>query len=121
MALVEVSPGSGSESKAQRCLAEALPNDWIVTTNIQSHNFEDWGLSGRGDADSIVISPRGIFVLEFKNWRGASIIPNKNKAWVVDVLIRSAGSPGRTWQAYHAPHELIDLARTMMPRSLTQR
>lgn len=93
MALVEVNPGSGPESKAQRCLAGALPSDWIVTTNIQSHNFEDWGLSGRGDADSIVISPRGIFVLEFKNWRGASIIPNKNKAWVVDGAERKNPFP----------------------------
>jgi ribosomal protein S1 len=69
-----------SESEAHRQLGNILPASWIVTTNIARHNFEE--LRGKkGEVDSIVISPFGLFVLEFKNYSGV-VTPYKNKPWV---------------------------------------
>ncbi|MGY3695047.1 hypothetical protein ACVIGA_005127 [Bradyrhizobium sp. USDA 3240] len=76
--LVEINAArSESERAAQIFLAQHLPESWIITTNIKERNF-----SGRRkpEIDSVVVSPLGIFILDFKNFRG-SVTPMTNHVW----------------------------------------
>jgi hypothetical protein len=75
---IEVSkPRSASEDEAQRLLARILPASWAVTTNIKEHMFSG---PRRPEIDSLLVTPLGIFVLDFKNFRGA-IAPMLNRYW----------------------------------------
>jgi hypothetical protein len=79
--LVQINePDSGSEHRAQNDLCDILPASWIVTTNIQEHNFEGV-TSKKVELDCTLITPLGFFVLDFKNVRG-EIVPLKNKPWL---------------------------------------
>ncbi|MET4177761.1 hypothetical protein ABIB99_008891 [Bradyrhizobium sp. LA6.1] len=76
--LVEINAArSESERAAQIFLAKYLPDSWIITTNIKERNF-----SGRRkpEIDSVVVSPLGIFIIDFKNFRG-SVTPMTNHVW----------------------------------------
>lgn len=70
-------PRSDSERVAQGVLATSLPDSWLLTTNIKERNF-----SGRRkpEIDSIVLSPLGVFILDFKNSRG-HVTPMTNRVW----------------------------------------
>src|ERR1700687_429617 len=71
-------PRSDSERDAQILLTRLLPSSWIVTTNIYEYNFPG---KRKPEIDSIVICPLGLFVLDFKNYRGA-ITPMVTRAWL---------------------------------------
>jgi len=70
-------PRGASEDEAQRLLARILPPSWIVTTNIKEHMFPG---RRKPELDCILLAPLGLFVLDFKNFRGV-ITPMLNQAW----------------------------------------
>ncbi len=70
---------SASEHRAHSILRDALPAAWVITTNVQEHNFE--GLRGKREFDSILISPLGVFIIDFKDLRGVTK-PSTNGSWV---------------------------------------
>ena len=70
-------PRSASEDEAQRLLARILPASWIITTNIKEHMFPG---PRKPELDSILVAPVGLFVLDFKNYRGV-ITPMMNQPW----------------------------------------
>lgn len=57
----------------ERLVAEALnqlPPDWFVLNDRQ------WPGRTRANIDHVVVSPRGVFVIDAKNWSGAMAIKN---------------------------------------------
>jgi hypothetical protein len=77
-ALVEIDPPRRpDEQRAHALLAQGLPASWLVTTNIY-----EWHFVGRGvtEIDSIVICPRGVFLLDLKHFRGP-ITPMTARPW----------------------------------------
>jgi hypothetical protein len=70
-------PRGASEDEAQRVLARILPASWIITTNIKEHMFAG---PRRPEIDSVLLAPLGLFVLDFKNFRGV-ITPMSNQPW----------------------------------------
>jgi ribosomal protein S1 len=76
--LVTINEGSRAERAASKWLEEHLPNHWILTSNIDRHNFEE--VRNAQELDGLLICPAGIFVLEYKNHVGR-ITPNRNKSW----------------------------------------
>lgn len=81
--LVSINEGDPSEVKAQRYLRDHLPDSWIVTTNVDERNFEGLGLKIKTELDCVLITPVGVFVLDFKNYRG-SVIPSQSGRWKVN-------------------------------------
>jgi hypothetical protein len=76
--LVQVNePRSASERAALRRLSNSLPDSWVITTNIKEHNFSG---ARRPEIDCVVISPFGVFTLDFKNFRG-TVTPTRSGAW----------------------------------------
>lgn len=75
---VEVNkPRGASEDEAQRLLARVLPRSWIITTNIKEHMFAG---PRKPEIDSLLLTPAGLFILDFKNFRGV-VTPMLNASW----------------------------------------
>jgi hypothetical protein len=75
--LVEISgPRNKSERPAQERLAEILPSNWIVTTNIKERQFQ----YNKREIDCLIICPLGIFNIDLKNHDGP-ITPLVNDEW----------------------------------------
>src|SRR5580704_11074038 len=79
--LLEVNePRSRSEAEAHLLLSNILPNDWIVTTNLWEKNFQG---NRKPEIDSMLITPVGVFSLDFKHLRDDDrVIPKFNGPWI---------------------------------------
>jgi hypothetical protein len=73
--LVLISEGKPWETKAQKRLAELLPSNWIVTTNITEAVFD-----ADHEVDCLVVCPIGIFVIDLKS-HGGTITPRLTEPW----------------------------------------
>ena len=83
--LVEINRGSPAERQAQVALINALPASWIVTTNVDERNFSGIGLRSKTELDCVLITPLGVFILDFKDHNGI-ITPFQNALWKIDDL-----------------------------------
>jgi tetratricopeptide (TPR) repeat protein len=83
-----------AEREAQLHLRDALPASWYITTNIKEHRFKHlrWKKT-HTEIDSILISPFGIFVIDFKSDRG-EITPNVQGHWIKSKSGKAQAHPG---------------------------
>jgi hypothetical protein len=68
-----------AEQRAHEALGDLLPISWILTTNVPRYTFA--GFLNARELDSVLITPLGIFVLDFKEFR-LPILPRTHDRWV---------------------------------------
>jgi hypothetical protein len=88
--LIEINSGAPQERKAQEYLRDNLPDDWIITTNIDERNF--LGISDQAELDSVLLAGGRIFIIDFKMHRGR-ITPSQNGKWQRNGAILEEKNP----------------------------